>query len=53
MGTKLEFKEALLELDVLPQITPSGSIAMALNITKDEPDQRQRLEQPAPYKTAS
>jgi len=34
----VEFKEAVLELDVLPQITPSGSISMALNITKDEPD---------------
>jgi type IV pilus assembly protein PilQ len=38
LGTNTQFKEALLELDVLPQITPSGSISMALNITKDEPD---------------
>lgn len=34
----IQFKEALLELNVLPQITPSGSISMSLNITKDEPD---------------
>ncbi|OYV18206.1 MAG: type IV pilus assembly protein PilQ, partial [Methylococcaceae bacterium NSP1-1] len=37
-GTNIEYKEALLELDVLPQITPNGSISMSLNITKDEPD---------------
>ncbi len=34
----IDFKQALLELDVLPQITPSGSVSMTLNITKDEPD---------------
>ena len=38
LGTNIEYKEALLELDVLPQITPNGSISMSLNITKDEPD---------------
>ena len=37
-GPSIEFIDALLELDVLPQITPSGSISMTLNITKDEPD---------------
>ncbi len=37
-GPSIEFKEAVLELGVLPQITPSGAIVMALNITKDEPD---------------
>jgi len=36
-GTQTQFIDALLELNVLPQITPSGSITMALNITKDEP----------------
>jgi type IV pilus assembly protein PilQ len=38
LGTNTQFIDALLELDVLPQITPSGSISMTLNITKDEPD---------------
>jgi type IV pilus assembly protein PilQ len=44
----IDFKQALLELDVLPQITPSGSISMNLNITKDEPDPLLRVNgQPA------
>lgn len=30
------FKDAFLKLDVTPQITPSGSITMNLNITKDQ-----------------
>jgi type IV pilus assembly protein PilQ len=38
LGTNTQFVEALLQLDVLPQITPSGSINMMLNITKDEPE---------------
>jgi type IV pilus assembly protein PilQ len=37
-GANIQFKEAVLELGVLPQVTPSGAIIMALNITKDEPD---------------
>ncbi|MEQ1637786.1 MAG: type IV pilus secretin PilQ [Methylococcales bacterium] len=32
----VQFKDAYLKLDVTPQITPSGSITMNLNITKDE-----------------
>ena len=48
LGTNTQFKEALLELDVLPQITPSGSVSMTLNITKDEPDPVLRVnDQPA------
>jgi type IV pilus assembly protein PilQ len=31
----VEFKDATLTLDVLPQITPSGSIVMALKVSKD------------------
>jgi type IV pilus assembly protein PilQ len=38
LGTNTQFKEALLELNVLPQITPSGSVSMTLNIAKNEPD---------------
>ncbi|MDO8939641.1 MAG: type IV pilus secretin PilQ [Methylicorpusculum sp.] len=37
-GANINFKEALLELAVMPQITPNGSILMALTITKDEPN---------------
>ncbi len=33
----VEFKDATLTLDVLPQITPSGSVVMALKVTKDAP----------------
>ncbi len=45
----IQFIDALLELDVLPQITPSGSILMALNITKDEPNYAlQKINQPPP-----
>lgn len=36
VAANTQFVNALLELDVLPQITPSGSISMNLNITKDE-----------------
>ncbi|PKM36669.1 MAG: type IV pilus secretin PilQ [Gammaproteobacteria bacterium HGW-Gammaproteobacteria-10] len=38
LGINIEFKQAELELDVTPQITPSGTIQMALLITKNEPD---------------
>ena len=38
VAANTQFVNALLELDVLPQITPSGSISMNLNITKDEAD---------------
>jgi type IV pilus assembly protein PilQ len=31
------FKDATLTLDVLPQITPSGSVVMALKVNKDAP----------------
>jgi type IV pilus assembly protein PilQ len=34
-GTQTQFKDAVLQLDVLPQITPSGSIMMNLKISKD------------------
>jgi type IV pilus assembly protein PilQ len=36
-GTNIQFIDALLSLDVTPQITPSGSINMDLVITRDEP----------------
>ena len=33
----VEFKDATLTLDVIPQITPSGSVVMALKVNKDAP----------------
>ncbi len=35
LGTNIEFKDAVLELKVTPQITPSGSVLMDLAIKKD------------------
>jgi len=49
-ASNTQFKEALLELNVLPQITPSGSISMALNITKDEPGLPARPNDPPPIR---
>jgi len=37
-GTNVQFKEAVLQLDVTPHITPDDRIRMDLKITKDEPD---------------
>ena len=34
-GTNIEFKDAVLQLSVTPQVTPSGSIIMDLYISKD------------------
>jgi len=36
-GTNIEFKDAKLSLEVTPQITPSGSVIMELNVKKDTP----------------
>jgi len=36
-GPVTELVDAVLSLDVTPQITPSGSVIMELNITKDSP----------------
>ncbi len=36
-GTQTELIDAVLELEVLPQITPSGSVIMDLKISKDAP----------------
>lgn len=37
-ATNVEFKEAVLSLEVTPQITPDDRIMMDLNIKKDRPD---------------
>lgn len=34
-GVNIQFVDAVLQLDVIPQITPSGSIILDLNISKD------------------
>lgn len=36
-GTQTEFREAVLELDVTPQITPDDSVIMQLRIRNDQP----------------
>jgi|CXWL01.1.fsa_nt_gi type IV pilus assembly protein PilQ len=36
-GPVTQLVDALLQLDVTPQITPSGSVVMALKVTKDAP----------------
>ncbi|MFI3199231.1 MAG: type IV pilus secretin PilQ [Methylococcaceae bacterium] len=46
VAANTQFVDAFLELDVLPQITPSGSISMLLKITKDEPEPVAKGEQP-------
>lgn len=37
-GCKTEFREAVLKLDVTPQITPEGHVLMDLKINNDQPD---------------
>jgi type IV pilus assembly protein PilQ len=37
-GTTVSFKEAVLQLDVTPQITPDDRIIMDLRVNKDNPD---------------
>ncbi|MGE5153120.1 MAG: type IV pilus secretin PilQ, partial [Bdellovibrio bacteriovorus] len=37
-GTNVQFKEAVLQLDVTPQITPDERIIMDLKVNKDAPD---------------
>ena len=37
-GTNVQFKEAVLQLDVTPQITPDDRIIMDLKVNKDAPD---------------
>ena len=37
-GTNVQFKEAVLQLDVTPQITPDDRIIMDLKVNKDRPD---------------
>ena len=39
-GTFTEFVDAVLELNVTPQITPDGSVIMDLNVKKDAPGDR-------------
>jgi type IV pilus assembly protein PilQ len=43
--------DAVLQLDVTPQITPSGSVVMALKVTNDEPGASLVLNGPPPINT--
>lgn len=45
-GTNVEFVDATLLMDVTPQITPSGSIIMDIDVSKDSP-----REEPVPQAT--
>lgn len=39
LGTNVQFVDAVLQLDVTPQVTPSGSIIMDLSVSQDEAGQ--------------
>jgi len=39
-GTQTQFEDASIILEVIPQITPSGSVIMDLKVTKDSPGER-------------
>ena len=43
---KVEFKDAVLRLKVVPQITPEGDIIMDLEVHKDSPDYSRVTEEP-------
>lgn len=47
-GTNVEFVDATLMMDVTPQITPSGSIIMDIEVSKDAP-----REEPVPQATGA
>jgi type IV pilus assembly protein PilQ len=52
LGTVTQLIDAVLQLDVLPQITPNGSVIMALRINNDSPGARPLVGQP-PINTQS
>ena len=51
-GTNIAFKDAMLQLDVTPQITPDDRIIMDLKVNKDNPGTAQSG-QPPPIQTRS
>ncbi len=52
-GTTTSFKEAVLQLDVTPQITPDDRIIMDLKVNKDSPDFTQSVQGVPPIDTRS
>jgi type IV pilus assembly protein PilQ len=52
-GTNVEFKEAVLMLNVTPHITPDDRILMELDITKDSPDFSREINGVPPVDTRS
>ena len=52
-GTTTSFKEAVLQLDVTPQITPDDRIIMDLKVNKDSPDFSNQVNGVPPINTRS
>jgi type IV pilus assembly protein PilQ len=52
-GTNTQFKDAVLELDVTPHITPDSRIIMDLLVKKDEPNYGQAINGEPPINTNS
>jgi type IV pilus assembly protein PilQ len=52
-GTNTQFKDAVLELDVTPHITPDSRIIMDLSVKKDEPNYAQSINGEPPINTNS
>jgi type IV pilus assembly protein PilQ len=52
-GTTTSFKEAVLQLDVTPQITPDDRIIMELKVNKDAPDFARQVQGVPPIDTRS
>jgi type IV pilus assembly protein PilQ len=52
-GTSVSFKEAVLQLDVTPQITPDDRIIMDLEVSKDNPDWSRSVDGTPPIDTRS
>jgi len=52
-GTNTQFKDAVLELDVTPHITPDSRIIMDLSVKKDEPNYAQSINGEPPISTNS
>jgi type IV pilus assembly protein PilQ len=52
-ATSVEFKEAVLELSVTPQITPDNNIIMTLDVRKDNPDFTREVRGVPPLETRS
>lgn len=53
LGTNVQFKEAVLQLDVTPQITPDDRIIMDLKVNKDAPDFTRTVQGQPPVNTRS